>query len=51
MDNNEIIINAKNFVNKYGDINTSLLKEHGKEFGISKSIIIILQKLLQPTFL
>ncbi len=39
MDNNEIIINAKNFVNKYGDINTSLLKEHGKEFGISKSII------------
>ena len=39
MDNNEIIINAKNFINKYGDINTSLLKEHGKEFGISKSII------------
>lgn len=38
MDNNEIIINAKNFVNKYGDINTSLLKEHGKEFGISKII-------------
>ena len=71
MDNNEIIINAKNFVNKYGDITTKLLKEHGKEFGISKSIIsynfktlknlreilkidsirIILQKLLQPTFL
>ena len=39
MDNNKIIINAKNFVNKYGDINTSLLKEHGKEFGISKGII------------
>ena len=39
MDNNEIIINKKNFINKYGDINTSLLKEHGKEFGISKGII------------